>query len=125
MYDPLTPVDGSRSLPVPTKMYSCVPTATAAIDEKIGCPAPAEYNLVGVPGNRGLLLESLSMANRQMLPSRSPMYDLVMNRSSDGPVATGSACSAFLNFVHPYAAAVQLSSVSATPSLAGLDSWLA
>ena len=29
------------------------------------------------------------------------MYNLVMKRSSDGPVATGSACSAFLNFVQP------------------------
>ena len=106
-------------------MYSCVPTATAAIDEKIGWEAPAEYSFVGLPVNFGLLLESLSMSNRQMLPSRSPIYYFVMKRSSDGPVATGSACSAFLNFVQPYAVVVQSSSVSAAPSLAGLDSWLA
>jgi len=49
--DALTPVDGNRSLPVPTKMYSCVPTATAAIDEKTGCAAPAEYSFVGLPVN--------------------------------------------------------------------------
>ena len=45
-----------------------------------------------------------------------------MNRESDGPVATGSACSAFFIFVQPYAAATQLSSVSARPSLDGVDS---
>jgi hypothetical protein len=37
----LTPFDGSRSLPVPKKMYCCVPpTVTLAIDENSGCVAP-------------------------------------------------------------------------------------
>src|SRR4029453_6821244 len=58
-----------------------------------------------------------------MLPSRSPMYDLVTKRWSIGPVATGSACKAFLILVHPYDAAAQLSSVSASGSLAGEDSF--
>src|SRR4029453_212349 len=82
LYLRLTPVDGNRSLPVPTNTYSCVPIATAAIDEKIGWSAPAPYNVVGDPVNLGMLLPSSVMSYRQMLPSRSPMYDFVTNRWS-------------------------------------------
>jgi hypothetical protein len=42
----LTPFDGSRSLPVPKKMYCCVPpTVTLAIDENSGCAAPTFFGL--------------------------------------------------------------------------------
>ena len=46
MYVWLTPFEGSRSLPVPTKMYCFVPpTLTVAIDENSGCCAPASIQL--------------------------------------------------------------------------------
>src|SRR6185295_14028048 len=121
-----TPGDGSRSEPVPVKMYCCVPpTFTVAIDAKIGCFSGSSYSFVGLAPalNCGTLLSSSEMSKRQSRPSRSPMYDLVMNLESDGPVATGSECSAFLNWrqsldgVGAVLVPAQLSCCSYWPSL--------
>src|SRR5688500_9282380 len=84
------PADGSRSLPVPKKMYCCVdPTFTVAIEAHNGCSRPAACRFVdartlGVP-------VTIPKSNRHTLPSRSPTYAFVMYRESGGPVATTSA----------------------------------
>src|SRR6184192_3932241 len=106
---------------------NCVPlTFSVAIDAKIGCFSGSSYSLVGLaaPATKiGTLLPLSWMSKRHNRPSRSPMYDLVMNRESDGPVATGSECSAFLNCrqsfdgVAPVLVPVQLSCCSYRPSL--------
>src|SRR5882762_9510654 len=74
-----TPFDGSRSLPVPWNRYCCVdPTVTDAIDPNIGCAAPASYSFVGdvatILGEPAFKV----MSKRQIRPSRSLTYALVM-----------------------------------------------
>src|SRR4029453_539783 len=117
-YCTLIPLLGSKSLPVPTNRYCfALPMLTVAIDENIGgselfdpLPVLIEYRfsicvIIGAP------LAFRFKSKRQILPSRSPRYAFEMKRESEGPVATGSACSAFLSSEQVLAAG-QLSAVA-------------
>src|SRR5438067_8446626 len=94
------------------------PTFTVAIDEKIGCAAPPSPSFTGgFTLMYGLLVAAfMPRSKRHTRPSRSPTYVMVMYREFGGPVATGSACNAFLIFVQSFET-TQLSVVSAMPSL--------
>src|SRR5262245_320723 len=113
-------VEGSRSLPVPKKMYWLRPaTLPGANEPKIGWSLgpPTFGKILVLPAIAGFEDASSVMSNVQTAPSRSPRYALVMKRWPDGPVATGSVCSAFFNCLQPFASCRQSLDVSLMPSL--------